>query len=47
MTKGIVDANFNMNIGDFSVNMQCVGSGAKYIVASGAAAITMAAMTLF
>ena len=47
MTKGIVDANFNMNLGDFTVNMQCVGSGAKALAATGVAAATLAAMTLY
>ena len=48
MTKGVVDANFNINLGDFNVKMQCVGAGSSYLIATtGIAAASMAAMTLF
>lgn len=46
MTTAVADANFEMNLGDFQVNMQCIGNGAAALAASGAVA-TLAALSLF
>ena len=40
MTKTVANANIDMQLGDFSVNMKCVGSGAAMLVA-GASLMTM------
>ena len=46
MSKGAVDANIDMQLGDFKVNMKCIDSGAAYLAVS-ASMVTLSAMALF
>ena len=46
MTKSVVDANIDFSLGDFKVNMKCVGSGAAYL-AAGASMLSLSAMGLY
>ena len=46
MTKSLINANIDLQIEDFSVNMKCVGSGAK-MLAVGASAAAMVALSLY
>ena len=46
MSKAVAEANVTMSIGPMDVNMQCIGSGAKQLLAT-ASALTLAALTLY
>ena len=46
MSKSVVDANIDMTLGDFRVNMKCIGSGAAAL-AVGASMVSLSAMGLY
>ena len=45
MSKAVVDSNIDFQLGDFSVNMKCIGSGAAAL-AVGASMLSLSAMGL-
>ena len=47
MTKAVVDSNVDTTLGNFEVHMKCVGSGASSLTLGGAAALLIAASTLY
>ena len=46
MTKSVVNANINMELGDFQVNMKCMGSAASAL-AVGASLVSVVAASLY